>query len=81
MDLRFYTFVQDSAKLGGEETGGVAALVVGDMLWARVPGHPYWPCMVYPDPSESLHTKILTSKKAVNMDFWTDFTALVLITL
>jgi len=44
---------QSSLKLTShwqsDESG--AEYSVGDMLWGRVPGHPYWPCMVAPDPN------------------------------
>lgn len=36
--------------------------VVGDMLWARVSGHPWWPCIVSPDPFQQMYTKVITSE-------------------
>ncbi|KAH9519061.1 Histone-lysine N-methyltransferase nsd2 [Bulinus truncatus] len=30
----------------------------GDMLWAKVSGHPYWPCMVSRCPFSKMHTRI-----------------------
>ena len=29
----------------------------GDMLWAKVGGHPFWPCMVSHDPFDHLYYK------------------------
>lgn len=31
---------------------------MGDQLWAKVAGHPWWPCMVAKDPYEDLYTKM-----------------------
>lgn len=36
--------------------------VVGDMLWARVSGHPWWPCIVSPDPFQQIYTKVISSE-------------------
>ena len=33
--------------------------IIGDMLWARVTGHPWWPCMVGLDPSQTMYTRIV----------------------
>ena len=30
---------------------------LGDMLWARVSGHPWWPCNVAPDPTLDIYLK------------------------
>ena len=32
--------------------------LVGDLLWAKVSGHPWWPCMVSYDPYTGLYTRI-----------------------
>ncbi|XP_033756392.1 histone-lysine N-methyltransferase NSD2-like [Pecten maximus] len=34
-----------------------AQWLVGDVLWGKVPGHPWWPCMVAYDPFQGLYTK------------------------
>jgi hypothetical protein len=31
---------------------------IGDQLWAKVAGHPWWPCMIAKDPYEDLFTKM-----------------------
>jgi len=31
---------------------------VGDLIWARVPGYPWWPCMVSLDPIQAIYSKI-----------------------
>ncbi|XP_052226023.1 histone-lysine N-methyltransferase NSD2-like isoform X2 [Dreissena polymorpha] len=31
--------------------------LVGDLVWAKVPTHPWWPCMISYDPFTSVHTK------------------------
>ena len=31
----------------------------GDMFWARVTGHPWWPCMVFKDPNQALFTRMI----------------------
>jgi len=44
------------------ETGVDAATTckwqVGDVLWAKVTGHPWWPCMVAYDPVLPIFTKV-----------------------
>jgi PWWP domain len=35
----------------------VVAWTTGDMLWAKVSGHPWWPCVVAPDPDVHLFTR------------------------
>jgi len=35
---------------------------VGDMLWAKISGHPWWPCIVAPNPTNSVYTKLLPSR-------------------
>jgi len=35
---------------------------LGDMLWAKVSGHPWWPCIVLPDPDQSVWTKPFQSR-------------------
>ena len=42
--------------------GASSKWVVGDMMWARVAGHPWWPCMVSPDPVSGQFTKHVPSK-------------------
>ena len=35
---------------------------MGDQLWAKVAGHPWWPCMIARDPYEDLFTKMKGEK-------------------
>jgi len=32
------------------------------MLWAKISGHPWWPCIVAPDPISLTYTKLLPSR-------------------
>ena len=32
--------------------------LVGDLMWAKVSGHPWWPCMVAYDPYQGIYTRI-----------------------
>lgn len=36
-----------------------AKWLIGDLLWAKVSGHPFWPCMVAYDPFQGLYTRLL----------------------
>ncbi|KAM8938870.1 histone-lysine N-methyltransferase NSD2 isoform 2-T2 [Pelodytes ibericus] len=38
---------------------------VGDMVWSKVSGYPWWPCMVTSDPVLHSHTKIKGQRKSV----------------
>ncbi|XP_072262668.1 histone-lysine N-methyltransferase NSD2 isoform X2 [Pyxicephalus adspersus] len=37
---------------------------VGDLVWSKVSGYPWWPCMVTSDPVLHSHTKIKGQKKS-----------------
>ncbi|XP_041368647.1 histone-lysine N-methyltransferase NSD2-like isoform X2 [Gigantopelta aegis] len=39
--------------------------LVGDLLWAKVSGHPWWPCMVSYDPYTGLYTRITGGFKVI----------------
>lgn len=30
----------------------------GILVWAKMTGHPWWPCMITDDPLEKVHTKL-----------------------
>jgi hypothetical protein len=34
----------------------------GDLTWAKIGTHPYWPCMVTEEPSSGQHRKIVTNR-------------------
>ncbi|XP_068132273.1 histone-lysine N-methyltransferase NSD2 isoform X2 [Hyperolius riggenbachi] len=38
---------------------------VGDLVWSKVSGYPWWPCMVTSDPVLHDHTKIKGQKKSI----------------
>ncbi|XP_069833394.1 histone-lysine N-methyltransferase NSD2 [Dendropsophus ebraccatus] len=38
---------------------------VGDLVWSKVSGYPWWPCMVTCDPVLHSHTKIKGQKKSI----------------
>ncbi|CAJ0951368.1 unnamed protein product [Ranitomeya imitator] len=38
---------------------------VGDLVWSKVSGYPWWPCMVTSDPVLHSHTKIKGQKKSI----------------
>ncbi|XP_056397227.1 LOW QUALITY PROTEIN: histone-lysine N-methyltransferase NSD2 [Hyla sarda] len=38
---------------------------VGDLVWSKVSGYPWWPCMVTSDPVLHNHTKIKGQKKSI----------------
>lgn len=31
--------------------------IIGDLIWAKMTGHPWWPCMVTEDPLLKVFTK------------------------
>lgn len=31
---------------------------IGDLIWAKLTGHPWWPCMVTEDPLQNVHSKL-----------------------
>jgi hypothetical protein len=32
--------------------------LVGDLVWSKVSGHPWWPCMISYDPYLGIYTRI-----------------------
>lgn len=61
-------FVQNSMRenpieyIDSPDDSSVVAWTLGDMLWAKVSGHPWWPCVVSPDPDLHQFTKHIQSK-------------------
>ncbi|XP_062572179.1 histone-lysine N-methyltransferase NSD2-like [Saccostrea cucullata] len=43
---------------------------IGDQLWAKVAGHPWWPCMVAKDPYEDLYTKMKARSRIYHVHFF-----------
>lgn len=35
-----------------------AKWLVGDLIWSKVSGHPWWPCLIACDPVEGVYTKV-----------------------
>ncbi|XP_064631567.1 histone-lysine N-methyltransferase NSD2-like [Lineus longissimus] len=48
-------------KLSPEELSKPSTWLVGDLVWSKVSGHPWWPCMISYDPILGVHTKLLGS--------------------
>ncbi|XP_076345841.1 histone-lysine N-methyltransferase NSD2-like isoform X2 [Tachypleus tridentatus] len=36
-----------------------AEWIIGDLLWSKISGHPWWPCMVSFDPIQGIYTKVV----------------------
>jgi len=32
--------------------------IIGDLIWSKMTGHPWWPCMVTEDPLQKKYSKI-----------------------
>nr|XP_040056257.1 histone-lysine N-methyltransferase NSD2 isoform X1 [Gasterosteus aculeatus aculeatus]XP_040056258.1 histone-lysine N-methyltransferase NSD2 isoform X1 [Gasterosteus aculeatus aculeatus]XP_040056259.1 histone-lysine N-methyltransferase NSD2 isoform X1 [Gasterosteus aculeatus aculeatus] len=47
-----------------EESAAVVGFSVGDLVWTKVAGYPWWPCMVTTDPEFNNHVK--QKQKAAN---------------
>lgn len=43
--------------------------LVGDCLWGKVAGHPWWPCMVSFDPHTGIYTKMQGNKILITFIF------------
>lgn len=49
--------LQNKAYIDYLEKSKPAKFNIGDMVWAKLTGHPWWPCMIWPDPEEHVHTR------------------------
>lgn len=45
----------DDVNVGGTETQHHVGYSVGDVIWTKVSGYPWWPCMITTDPEINLH--------------------------
>lgn len=45
----------DDVKLSGTETQHQLRYSAGDVIWTKVSGYPWWPCMITTDPEFNLH--------------------------
>lgn len=46
---------------------------IGDLVWAKLSGHPWWPCMVSAAPNSSLHYRLMGAsrpKRYVYVEFF-----------
>lgn len=44
-------------KTSEKDDNFVDKWVVGDLVWGRISGYPFWPCIVTEDPTEKKHTR------------------------
>uniref|UniRef100_A0A8C5FXC5 Nuclear receptor binding SET domain protein 2 n=1 Tax=Gadus morhua TaxID=8049 RepID=A0A8C5FXC5_GADMO len=49
--------VQPAVEAVKEQSSPVVSFSVGDVVWTKVSGYPWWPCMVSTDPELEHHTK------------------------
>uniref|UniRef100_A0A671SM41 Histone-lysine N-methyltransferase NSD2-like n=1 Tax=Sinocyclocheilus anshuiensis TaxID=1608454 RepID=A0A671SM41_9TELE len=49
----------DDVELSGTETQPRVQFSVGDVIWAKVSGYPWWPCMITTDPEINIRTGLL----------------------
>jgi len=47
----------DDVKVSGTETQQHVQYSVGDVIWTKVSGYPWWPCMITTDPEFNMHFK------------------------
>ncbi|KAL3864307.1 hypothetical protein ACJMK2_005998 [Sinanodonta woodiana] len=46
--------------------------LVGDLVWSKVTGHPWWPCMVSYDPWLGIYTRIQGRQRQYHVQFFGD---------
>ncbi|XP_043931014.1 DNA mismatch repair protein Msh6 [Protopterus annectens] len=44
----------------------------GDLVWAKMEGHPWWPCLVYNHPAESYHLRGNRKSLRIHVQFFDD---------
>lgn len=45
----------DDVEVSGTETQPRVQFSVGDVIWAKVSGYPWWPCIITTDPEINMH--------------------------
>nr|XP_033795890.1 DNA mismatch repair protein Msh6 isoform X1 [Geotrypetes seraphini] len=76
-------FSASGAKAGKKaKAGGAGAAVAppsiscdftpGDLVWARMTGYPWWPCLVYNHPKEGTHLRRKDKSLLVHVHFFDD---------
>ncbi|XP_052427874.1 histone-lysine N-methyltransferase NSD2-like isoform X2 [Carassius gibelio] len=45
----------DDVEMSGTESQPCVQFSAGDIIWAKVSGYPWWPCMITTDPEINLH--------------------------
>lgn len=63
----------ETISQSGTETARPTKWIIGDMLWARVSGHPFWPCMVAYDPTHTAFTRTLKRRQGTLVQYHVQF--------
>ncbi|XP_028846000.1 DNA mismatch repair protein Msh6 [Denticeps clupeoides] len=61
---------RDAAAGCGEKTGPAAEERSGALVWAKMEGHPWWPCMVVPQPVSGQQTRGRGRGRRVHVHFF-----------
>ena len=71
----------NSPKSDARKESSGTRWTVGDMLWAKVSGHPWWPCMVAYDPSRTGFFRLQKRTSIYTWNLWYCVCACVLCVL
>ena len=67
--------VEDQVVGSGESSPGGSpststAWLVGDIVWAKIPGHPWWPSMVAYEPNTAVYFKYMGRTRYYHVQFF-----------
>ncbi|XP_071996415.1 DNA mismatch repair protein Msh6 [Engystomops pustulosus] len=57
---------------GGKTPSVACEFTPGDLVWAKIPGHPWWPSLVYNHPREDTHLRGKGKSLHIHVQFFDD---------
>lgn len=53
-----------------QSNAGVASWLIGDVVWSKIPGHPWWPSMVAYEPNNAVYFRFKGRARYYHVQFF-----------